>query len=80
VREHEPEAALFGGESGAEIYAPLIVQAAARLKPGGFLVTELGHDSLQHVTRILDTRDWTSITTKNDLAGIPRVIAAQRRG
>ena len=38
VREHEPAAALLGGEEGTEIYAPLIAQAAKLLKPGGLLV------------------------------------------
>ncbi len=32
VREHEPETALYGGEAGTEIYAPLIEQAAALLR------------------------------------------------
>ena len=35
VREHEPELALFGGEMGTELYAPLIAQAATLLKPDG---------------------------------------------
>src|SRR5215472_12972249 len=51
VREHEPEIALFAGETGTELYAPLIAQAAQVLKPGGFLVLELGHDSVEYVTR-----------------------------
>ena len=59
VREHEPEAALFGGETGTEIYAPLIAQAAMLLKPGGILVLELGHNSADHVSRLLDTPEWT---------------------
>src|ERR1700726_17294 len=46
VREHEPEQALFGGEEGYELYGDLISQAPARLKPGGILVLELGHDRL----------------------------------
>ena len=53
VREHEPESALFGGETGTEIYAPLIAQAATLLKPGGILVLELGHNSAEHVSRLL---------------------------
>ena len=54
VREHEPAVALFGGETGTEIYAPLIAQAAALLKPGGLLVLELGHNSAEHVSRLLE--------------------------
>ena len=78
VREHEPEAALFGGETGTEIYAPLIAQAAMSLKPGGILVLELGHDSAEHVARLLGAPEWTSVAITSDLAGIPRVASAQR--
>jgi release factor glutamine methyltransferase len=78
VREHEPEVALFGGETGTEIYASLIVQAAALLKPGGILVLELGHTSAEHVSRLLDAPEWTSVAITDDLAGIARVASAQR--
>ena len=77
IREHEPEVALFGGETGTEIYAPLIAQAAASLKPGGVLVLELGHDSAEHVSRLLDTPGWADVTLTNDLAGIARVASAR---
>jgi release factor glutamine methyltransferase len=78
VREHEPETALFGGEEGYELYGLLIPEAARRLKPGGLLVLELGHDSLHAVRPLLDTPNWTNILVTNDLAGIPRVISAER--
>jgi release factor glutamine methyltransferase len=78
VREHEPEAALFGGETGTEIYAPLVAQAAVLLKSGGALVLELGHNSAEHVSRLLDAPAWKNIVITNDLAGIPRVASAQR--
>src|SRR5216683_2168223 len=35
VHDHEPEIALYGGDEGHELYADLIIQAAAHLKPGG---------------------------------------------
>jgi release factor glutamine methyltransferase len=78
VRDHEPEIALFGGEEGYELYADLIAQAAAHLKPGGLLVLELGHNSLPAVQPLLDVPTWTNVGVANDLAGIPRVIAAER--
>ncbi len=78
VREHEPGIALFGGETGTEIYAPLIAQAASLLKPGGLLVLELGHKSAECVSRLLGAPVWSSVTITNDLAGIPRVASAQR--
>jgi release factor glutamine methyltransferase len=78
VRDHEPAIALFGGETGVEIYAPLIAQAASLLKPDGTLVLELGHNSAEHVSRLLGTADWENIVITNDLAGISRVASAQR--
>jgi release factor glutamine methyltransferase len=78
VREHEPEVALYGGEESYELYAALIAQSAQHLKPGGILVLELGHDSLSAVRPLLDAAPWTNVGVTNDLAGIPRVFAAER--
>jgi release factor glutamine methyltransferase len=79
VREHEPAAALYGGETGTEIYAPLISQAAALLKPGGLVVLELGHTSAVHVSKLLASSEWAGVVITNDLAGIPRVASAARK-
>ncbi len=78
VRDHEPAVALFGGEEGYELYAGLIALARRYLKPGGVFVAELGHDSLPAVQPLLDAGQWTAVGVSNDLAGIPRVIAAER--
>jgi release factor glutamine methyltransferase len=77
VRDHEPHRALFGGPTGVEIYARLIEQAGSLLRPSGILVLELGHTSAEHVRAILRAQSrWTNIGITNDLAGIPRVLAA----
>ena len=78
VREHEPQIALYGGEEGYELYGVLIPQAAQHLKPGGLLILELGYNSLPAVEPLLDRSDWASVGVTKDLAGIPRVIAAER--
>jgi release factor glutamine methyltransferase len=78
VRDHEPEIALYGGDEGYEFYAELITQSAAHLKPGGILVLELGHNSLPAVQPLLEVSAWTNVAVTNDLAGIPRVLAAER--
>jgi len=80
VREHEPAIALYGGEEGYEFYAGLISQAAQHLKPGGIVVLELGYNSLPAVQPLLESADWTNVDVTNDLAGIPRVIAAEKSG
>jgi release factor glutamine methyltransferase len=78
VRDHEPETALFGGEEGYELYAGLITQSAGHLEPGGVLVLELGHNSLPAVQPLFESPEWAHVGVTNDLAGIPRVIAAER--
>lgn len=79
VRDHEPHAALFGGPTGVELYGRLIGQAAELLRDRGLFVVELGHDSADHVRGIFDSQHgWTNVAITFDLAGIPRVLAAQR--
>jgi release factor glutamine methyltransferase len=79
VRDHEPHAALFGGPTGVEMYARLIEEAGSLLRSDGILVLELGYNSAEHVRAILaEQTRWTNLTFTNDLAGIPRVAAADR--
>jgi release factor glutamine methyltransferase len=79
VRDHEPHLALFGGSTGVELYPRLIDQARELLRDRGLLVLELGHDSAEHVRDIFDSQTgWTKVAITIDLAGIPRVLAAER--
>jgi release factor glutamine methyltransferase len=79
VREHEPDSALFGGATGIEIYERLTEQAAALLAHGGILAVELGYGGVDTVRGILQAQGhWANVSTTNDLAGIPRVLAAER--
>lgn len=78
VRAHEPPIALFAGDDGQAMYAPLIGEAPNFLKPSGLLVLELGYDSLSGVQKLIaETQSWTQVQIKNDLAQIPRVISAR---
>jgi release factor glutamine methyltransferase len=76
VRDFEPEVALFGGPTGNEIYARLVVEAARVLKPGGLLMVELGFGSLDAVLGMTQT-GWQDVTVAGDLAGLPRVLTAR---
>ncbi len=79
VRDHEPAAALFGGPTGIEMYERLIEQAADLLATRGILVLELGYNCVDAVRALLSRqRVWANVSVTNDLAGIPRVIAAER--
>jgi len=86
VRDYEPHVALFAGPTGLEIYERLIVEAIRVLRPHGWLLLELGYNSLDPVRAILESglsRDqrersiWTDIDVVPDLAGFPRIIAAR---
>ncbi len=78
VREHEPPAALFAGESGLDFYAPLVRAAEKALAPGGALVIELGYNAAEHVRSLFEQANWRDIAITNDLAGVARVASAIR--
>ena len=76
VRDFEPHVALFAGQTGFELYDRIVADAPRVLRPGGWLIMELGFTSLDHVQALLS--GWDSLRVTPDLAGIPRVIAARR--
>jgi len=78
VRDWEPEVALYGGEDGDEVYRRLIAQAAGVVRPAGQLMVEMGYRSLAQIRPIL-AECWTNVSVIDDLAGLPRVLVAQRR-
>ena len=75
VRDFEPHVALFAGQTGFELYDRIAADARRVLRPGGWLIMELGFTSLDHVQALL--AGWDSLRVVPDLAGIPRVIAAR---
>ena len=78
VRDHEPPVALYGGNSGVEPYRIVVDQAIWVLRPGGWLLFELGYQGLEPVKEMLNGPAWTAMEVVNDLAGWPRVLAAKR--
>ncbi|MGH9417655.1 MAG: peptide chain release factor N(5)-glutamine methyltransferase [Terriglobales bacterium] len=77
VRDHEPRAALVAGPAGTEVYARLIPAAHAGLRPGGWLVLELGYAAAEAVREMLGA-GWEGVTVRPDLQGWPRVLLARR--
>lgn len=75
---HDPAIALFSGPDGLDLLRRFIPEAFHRLKPGAWLVLEIGHDQASHVTQILQTSAFTACEVKNDLSGIPRFPFARR--
>jgi release factor glutamine methyltransferase len=77
IRDFEPRRALLAGESGLEVIRRLVGQAGRFLRPGGYLIFEIGDGQRAEVLRMFGKR-WTEIETAWDLAGKPRVITARR--
>jgi release factor glutamine methyltransferase len=75
VRDWEPHVALFAGESGFDLYDRIVAGAPRVLRPGGWLVLELGFGCRDHVLGLLE--GWRDLRVVPDLAGIPRVAAAR---
>lgn len=79
VRTFEPGIALFGGEDGLAIVERLVVQAAARLAPGGIFVMEFGAGQQYDVAHLVTSAGFEILQTANDLQGIPRVVVCRLR-
>ena len=76
VREWEPRAALFGGQDGLAVFRRLIPDAARLLRPGGWLILEIGATQAESVSGLLGP-GWRECTVTPHLAGLPRVVKAQ---
>jgi release factor glutamine methyltransferase len=78
VRDHEPHVALFGGESGIDVYRRLIPSAAVRVKPGGRLIFETGTGMAPALMSMVREAGLTVEAVLDDLQAIPRCIVARR--
>ena len=82
VRDFEPRMALFAGEVGTEIYRRLVPEAARVLRPGGWVVLELGYNMAGKVRDLFGDLfphgGWEQIETTRDLSGIERVFSARK--
>jgi len=80
VREFEPEAALFSGETGLEALREIVDEAPRHLVGGGLLALELAESRAREVAGWLEgARDWGDVTLLDDLAGRPRCLLARRQ-
>ena len=74
----EPLLALAGGgDAGLDFMARLIGEAAAKLKPGGWLGLEHGHTQAIPVRRLLRANGFADIRHHHDIEDRPRVCVAR---
>lgn len=74
----EPHGALTPGVSGLEALEPIVAGAAARLRPGGWLLLEHGFDQEAAVRALLLAAGFEAIETRRDLGDQPRCMGGRR--
>ena len=77
VKKYEPKVAVFAGDHGLDIIRKLIPQAHESLRPGGYLVMEIGYSMSEAVMKIMD--GFEEVHAVPDLAGIPRVVVGRKK-
>jgi release factor glutamine methyltransferase len=77
VRDFEPETALTDGRDGLSIIERIIAGAPNFLKPGGYLLMEIGFNQSEKAREMFAPDKWQAIDFLLDLQGIPRTIKAK---
>ena len=70
----EPRMALDGGRDGLDLVRTLVGQAWTALVPGGALAVEIGEGQAKGTQSIFSQAGFVSVASRNDLAGIARVV------
>jgi release factor glutamine methyltransferase len=76
VQNHDPRAALDGGRDGLDAYRAIAADAR-RLIGEGHLAVEIGAGQEDDVAAIFASAGLALTAIRNDLAGMPRVVAAR---
>jgi len=77
----EPRLALDGGDDGLRVAREIIATSPDRMRPGGFLLLEIGADQAEAVQALTAASGrFEPARLCPDLAGRPRVVVARRRG
>ena len=80
VRAHDPMAALDGGEDGLVAYREIIRLSGQHMKPGAWLVFEIGYDQKDAVSGQLEVAEFTEIGSSKDLGGNDRAVWGRKPG
>ena len=79
VRFHDPVLALDGREDGLYFYRRITEQAGKYLRPGGWLMYEIGCEQGTDVSAIMQGEGFAEVTVKKDLAGLDRVVIGKNQ-
>ncbi|MGH2729750.1 MAG: peptide chain release factor N(5)-glutamine methyltransferase [Actinomycetota bacterium] len=73
VVDHEPEFALFAGRDGLAVITRVAAVGQRWLRPGAWLVLEIGETQGQRVSSLLDELGYVDVCIDSDLAGRDRI-------
>ena len=74
VRDFEPSWALDGGKDGLKFYKSIVKYWKALIRPGGYLLFEVGEGQAESVKEMLLTGGFRSVSSKFDTLGVERVV------
>lgn len=74
VRDHEPTWALDGGEDGLKFYKAIIKYWKTLLRPGGYLIFEVGEGQAEDVAEMLRCAGFDYVSTRKDTLGTDRAV------
>ena len=74
VRDFEPAWALDGGKDGLKFYKSIVKYWKSVLRPGGYLLFEVGEGQAESVKEMLLTGGFRSVGSKFDTLGVERVV------
>ena len=74
VARFEPRLALDGGPDGMRVLRRLIAEAPAFLRPGGWLVMEIGEEQAGALASLMAAEGFSAIGARRDLRGVERYI------
>jgi release factor glutamine methyltransferase len=78
VREYEPHVALVGAPGGGSATEAVARSAYAVLRPGAWLVLEIGHGQAGQTLALLAGLGYGETVATQDLAGRERVVEGRR--
>jgi release factor glutamine methyltransferase len=79
VKNYDPPEALFAGKEGLDIIMKIVAGSPRFLKPGGFLIIEIGQGQAACVKELFSSHEWRAVEIIDDLQGIPRTVVARYR-